>query len=142
VTVNVTDDFSQVDPSISTGRITLQGDQALTFVRTRKDVGDNMNLSRMERQKAYMHGFAEALKKQLGEDENLILSAYEAVAPYIVSDLPVSTLRGMVKRYQDYSVDSIVSPEGRNILGEQYYEFYADQEKLDKLVLELFYAPK
>ena len=25
---------------------------------------------------------------------------------------------------------------------EEYYEFYADEEKLDKLVLELFYAPK
>ena len=142
VTVEVTDDFSQVDSSIPKGRVTLQGEQALTFVQSRKDVGDNQNLSRMERQKAYMDGFEKALKKQLKQNENLILTAYDAVAPYIVSDLPISTLRGMVERCSDYLIQSIVAPEGRNVLGEQYYEFHADREKLDQLVLELFYAPK
>lgn len=142
VTVNVTEDFSGVDPSIPTGKVTLQGSQALTFVQTRKDVGDNLNLSRMERQKAYMDGFVEAFKEQSRKNENLILSAYEAVAPYIVSDLPFSTLSGMAERCRDYSIDRIVTPEGRNVLGEQYYEFYADEEKLDQLILELFYAPK
>ena len=39
VTVNVTDDFSAVDPSITKGEVTLKGDQALTFIQTRKDVG-------------------------------------------------------------------------------------------------------
>lgn len=142
VTVEVTDDFSRVDHSIPKGRVTLQGEQALTFVQSRKDVGDNRNLSRMERQKVYMNGFEKALKKQLKQNENLILTAYDAVAPYIVSDLPISTLRGMVERCGDYPIRSILSPEGRNVLGEQYYEFHADREKLDQLVLELFYAPK
>ena len=32
--------------------------------------------------------------------------------------------------------------EGENKLGEEYYEFYADEEKLDALILQLFYAPK
>lgn len=142
VTVHVTDDFSGAEEPIPTGRVTLRGNQALTFVQTRKGVGDSLNLSRMERQKAYMEGYVKAFKEQVRKDENLVLSTYEAVAPYIVSDLPLSTLSGLAERCRDYSVERIVSPEGRNVLGEQYYEFYADEQKLDRLVLELFYAPK
>ena len=42
----------------------------------------------------------------------------------------------------DYTVAGFVSPEGKNVLGEKYYEFYPDEEKLDELILRLFYAPK
>jgi hypothetical protein len=35
-----------------------------------------------------------------------------------------------------------VSPEGENVLGEKYYEFHVDEEKLDELIVRLFYAPK
>ena len=46
VPVEITSDFSAVDPSLQEGTVvTLQGDQALTFVRTRKDVDDQTNLS-------------------------------------------------------------------------------------------------
>ena len=141
-TVTVTGDFAGAEEPIPTGRVTLRGNQALTFVQTRKGIGDNLNLSRMERQKAYMEGYVKAFKEQVRKDENLVLSTYEAVAPYIVSDLPLSTLSGLAERCRDYSVERIISPEGRNVLGEQYYEFYVDEQKLDRLVLELFYAPK
>ena len=60
VTVNVTEDFSQVDPAIGMGRVTLMGEQAINFVRTRKDVGDQLNLSRIERQQEYLDGFVAA----------------------------------------------------------------------------------
>jgi hypothetical protein len=48
----------------------------------------------------------------------------------------------MMDRYSDYEIVEIVSPEGENVLGEKYYEFYVDEVKLDELILRLFYAPK
>jgi LCP family protein required for cell wall assembly len=42
VTVLVEDDFSQVDSSIPKGLVTLRGEQALNFVRSRKDLGDQL----------------------------------------------------------------------------------------------------
>ena len=51
VTVNVTEDFSDVDPTITKGELTLMGDQAVHYVQTRKGVGDQKNVSRIERQK-------------------------------------------------------------------------------------------
>ena len=63
VTVNVTDDFSKVDSSIPMGEVTLNGEQALAFVQTRKDVSDQMNISRMDRHKEYMENFVTELRK-------------------------------------------------------------------------------
>lgn len=142
VTVNVVDDFSQVDDTIPKGVATLWGKQARNFVQPRWYIGDELNLSRMERQKEYMSKFSDVFRTKLREGESFVLSTYDKVAPYLVSDLPISTLTGMVERYRDYPVTDILSLEGENVLGDQYYEFYPDGEKLEELILHLFYAPK
>lgn len=141
VTVDIVDDFSQIDPELTRGSFTLRGKQALTFVQSRYNVGDHLNLNRIERQKEYMEKFVEAFRNRTA-DESFILSTYEQAAPYIVSDLPISTLVSMIQRYQDYDLAEPLSLEGENVLGEEYYEFYPDEAKLEKLTLQLFYAPK
>lgn len=143
VTVNVVDDFSQVDTSIPMGTYTLKGDQARVFVQSRWYVGDELNLSRIRRQQEYMDNYVSQFKETVHSSSvDYVLDTYNQVAPYLVSDLPVSTLTGMVERYIDYPLTGVLSLEGENRLGEEYYEFYADEEKLEDLVLELFYAPK
>ena len=143
VTVNVTEDFSQVSTPIPMGTVTLMGDQARSFVQSRKDVGDELNLSRVERQKQYMDGFVTSFKKTMEtSDISFVLDTYNMVAPYLLSDLPVSTLTGMVERYMDYPLTGVLSLEGENKRGKEFMEFYADEDKLEDLRLELFYAPK
>ena len=141
VTVNVTDDFSDVDPTIGMGEVTLTGEQALNFVRVRKDVGDQKNITRMQRQKDYMQGFIQALREKSGE-ETFVLETYDAVDPYMVTDCTAKAFSAMLSEYEDYQLNEVVTPEGKNELGKQYFEFYADEEKLDSLILRLFYAPK
>lgn len=142
VTVNVTDDFSQVDPTIGKGQVTLMGQQAINFVRTRKDVGDQLNLSRIERHKEYIDSFVEAFRVKQEQETEFIMTAYEEVAPYLVTDCSANAISGMVERYGEYQVAEVVSPDGENVMGEEYFEFYLDEEKLDALILRLFYAPK
>lgn len=142
VTVNVTEDFSAVDPSITMGEITLDSQQALSYVRTRKDVGDQTNLSRMERHKEYMHGFFNALGKKLDESNTFVLTAFNDISDYMVTDCTPETLSNFANRYSDYTLKEIVSPEGENVIGEKYMEFYTDSEKLDTLILRMFYAEK
>ena len=142
VTVHVTDDFSAVDPTITTGQIRLNGKQATAFVRSRQGVGTEMNLSRMERQKEYMKGLADALEGKLAQSEDFVVDLYEQMDPYVVTDCSVTVLSGLLQRCSDYEMDNVISIEGENVRGEEYYEFYADEEALDALILELFYAPK
>lgn len=142
VTVTVVDDFSKVNPSITKGELTLRGDQVIDFVRTRKDVGDQRNVTRMERQKEYVDNFLQALYEKRNEDLNFVVATYEDIAPYIVTDCSVDTLNNLLSRYMDFEIKNVVSPEGTSIVVDGHYEFHADEEKLDALIVDLFYAPK
>lgn len=142
VKVNVVDDFSAVDPNLPMGEVLLLGQQAVTFVQTRWDVGDQLNLSRMERHKAYMSGFTSALREKLDTELEFAVSAYESVQDYIVTDCSAEVISRLEQEYGDYALGEILTIEGKNVLGETYYEYYADEEALDALILKLFYAPK
>ena len=142
VTVDVWDDFSAVDPSIYMGRVTLYGDQALTYIRARKDVGDQLNVNRMERQQEYMESFFYALKYAVEMDSEFAIKHYEDLTKYMVTDCSVTTMSSMLERYGAYELGEIVTPEGENVRGEKYMEFYVDEDSLEDLVLEHFFAEK
>ena len=142
VTVNVTEDFSKVDASIQKGEMTLMGQQAVNYVRTRKDVGDQLNLTRLKRHREYMDGFWKAFQQKDAEDPQFIIKAYQDASPYLVSDCSVNVISGMADRYGDYTMGEIYIPSGENIMSEKYYEFHLDEEKLDELIIQLFYEVK
>lgn len=142
VTVNVTDDFSAIDPEITRGEFTLAGKQALTFIRARKNLGDQLNISRMERHKEYAYGFIEAFRAKTGGSAAFVLELLDSVNEYLVTNCAGEVAASMAERYQDYELGEIVSPKGENVLGEQYYEFYIDEEDLERIILEYLYAPK
>jgi len=142
VTVNVVDDFSQVDPEIRMGEYTLVGEKARTFVQERWYVSDHLNIHRVERQKEYMQKFADAFIKKADSDPDFVLKVFEEVSDYIVTDCSATTLSNLFSDFSDYTVGEVLSLEGENVLGEQFYEFYPDKDKLDDLIVRLFYAPK
>lgn len=142
VTVNVTEDFSAVDPTIQMGRMTLMGDQSIHFVRTRKDVGDQLNLSRIQRQREYVDGFVEAFTAARETNSTLIPDVYDQVSDYLVTNLSMNALSGLIDRYSHYPIVEVVTPEGENVLGEEYFEFYINAQSLDEIVLRLFYTEK
>lgn len=142
VKVTVTEDFSRVDPSIPMGEVVLDAAQALSYVQTRKDLGDQLNVTRMQRHTTYMRSFMEALREKVSESESFVVETYETVSPYLVTDCSTKTMTALVSRFAHYQLQEIVTPEGENVLTEQYYEFWVDAEKLEDLVLRLLYAPK
>ena len=142
VTVQVTDDFSKVYASLPVGQVTLRGEQALNFVRSRKDVGNQLNVSRMQRHEEYMNGLMDALIAKIQKEDLFVIELYDQIADYMVTDCSGNFISGLLERCSDYTLKEIISIEGENVRGEEYYEFYADPEKLDALVLRLFYAPK
>jgi LCP family protein required for cell wall assembly len=142
ICVNVTEDFSAVDPSIPMGSVTLRGQQAVHYVQTRREVGDQLNLSRLQRQREYMQSFLSTLQQRLDGDDGFVLETYDALSPYIVTDCSSTVLNSMLSHYKNYTPGKFVTPQGENVLGRTYYEFYPDKEALDALILELFYAPK
>ena len=142
VTVEITDDFTDQDPTMTKGTHTLMGEQAFRFVQNRKEIGDGLNLSRMRRQEEYMRNFVPALMEKLEEDDSFVLHTYEQVADYTVTDCSAAVLSRLAEDFEGYQLGEFYMVKGENTQGEEYMEFYADEEALDALILELFYAPK
>lgn len=141
VTVTVEDDFSSVDPTIGMGKVKLQGQQAVSFLRSRQLVGDQLNLTRMKRHEVYISSFVTELRAKLSADKTFATVTYADVAEYMVTDVSSSALLGLVEHYSDYEMGQIYSLKGENKVGE-YMEYHVDEAELDRMILQLFYAPK
>ncbi len=142
VEVRIEEDFSAVDPTLKQGStVVLNGDQAYSFVRSRAGVGSQMNISRMERQKQYMEGFVISLKEALSTDEMFFAGLWDDISDFSQTDCSAVVLSNLVSEYGHYRFADSITLDGENVFGDRYYEFYADQDLLDKLILDLFYEP-
>ena len=143
VTVTVLDDLSALDEALVQGEtVTLQGDQALTYVRARMGLADPTNLNRMKRQQQYLTALQQKFTQELAENEDLSRQIVTAVSDDMVSDFTVNALSSFVDMATTYTFTPI-----REIAGEPVYsedrspEFYADEDALYQMVVDLFYLP-
>ena len=138
VPVTITSDFTDIDPSLQEGEtITLQGQQALVFVRSRKGVDDETNLSRMERQRQYLAALEEKMAQQ---DEEFVIRAYDAVSDYMVTDMgsgTVAELGEKMKTYEELPFLTIAGESGTDEEGSATYTL--DQDSLQQAIMSLFY---
>ncbi|MCD7739482.1 MAG: LCP family protein [Lachnospiraceae bacterium] len=142
VTVTVPYDMTNIDSSFVEGEeITLTGELALKYVRTRQNVADGTNLARLERQRQYMQAFYNTLIEKISEDSSLFTTIYYQVADYLTTDCTVPKLTELFELLAEYGMEDFVTTDGENVLGDEYYEFYVDEDALMELVLEVFYEP-
>lgn len=142
VEVEIKDDFSAVDPTLVRGEtVTLLGEHALNYVRARWYVGDNTNLERMERQREYLLALQEKLSGLAEEDEEFIMSSLLRVNEHMNSDCTIQQLAQLAEDVRTFPVERISTLEGEAVQGAEFMEFHADEEALQRLVIEDFYQP-
>ena len=141
VTVTLEDDFSAIDPAMTKGTtLTLQGQQAETYVRSRYGIGVGTNEDRMKRQEQYVQQLSSQLDAKVREDQNFALTAYDALEPYLYTNIARGRLANEVWAARDYQRLATISPEGTHQVGEDgFMEFYPDAKSLQQAVLQLFY---
>ena len=79
VIVKITDEFPGSKTLIKGKTVTLKGNDAETFVRERKDVGDGLNDNRMKRQQVYEVAFKQAFYKKCNERRILQRSSFPSL---------------------------------------------------------------
>lgn len=143
VEVTVTEDFSGLDDTLVKGeKVTLMGEHALNYVRTRKGLEDSSNSTRMERQKQYLEALYNKTMQCIESDEEFVVNASLAISDYIVSDRSVAQLQEIMEKASSYEFAGIMSLEGESRMGEKFIEFYPDEEFLMKTVVDLFFTEK
>lgn len=140
VPVEIMDDFTSIDPTMVQGEtVTLTGDQALTYVRSRKGLDDPSNQQRMKRQKQYIQALLKATAQQVEADESFMLSAVQKLNPYWISNRDDVELARMASQYRVNDPVAFYTLEGTSEMGEQYLEFYPDEESILEVVIDCFY---
>ena len=137
VTLTITSDFSAIDPTLVEGEtITLYGDQALTYVRSRYNIDDETNLARMARQRQYLAALEEKLRQQ---DGDFVASAYEELADSMVTNIGSGTAVEIAQRLQEYTELPLRTIDGENVVEGEHWAYHLDQDSLQQTILELFY---
>ena len=143
VTVTLEDDFSEIDPAMTKGAtLTLQGDQAETFVRSRMTVGDGTNESRMKRQEEFLSQLAVQLGQKVRASEQFTADLYDELQPYLVTDMARGRIINEVWNARDYTLEPALELTGEHkIADDGFTEFYPDAGSVEQAVLELFWEP-
>ena len=134
VEVTIEDDFTGIDDTLIQGEtVTLMGEHALRYVRSRSGLEDSSNLNRMERQRQYVRRWAEKFKTVPAEQ---IIETVLGLSDSLLSDYSVQNLAG----FADYPLGEIYTLEGEAVVANGFMEYHVDEAKLQELVLSLFYT--
>lgn len=140
VTVLVEDDFSDYDPSLVQGQqITLQGEQALHYVRGRINVADGTNLNRMARQRQYMSALFDQVMASAAQDERFFENLTKKLGENFDTDMSLYQLNDLAERLAGCTMEPFRTIQGENRLGQEFMEFYADPASVEEQVQALFY---
>ena len=140
VTVTLEDDFSALDPAMTQGKtLTLEGVQAEYYVRSRMNVGVGTNEARMARQREYISQLSRQLGDRIRADEAYIGELYDALVPYLTTDMSRGLLTNLIWAALDYEQVEMALAGDHQIGTDGFMEFRVDEAALQQTVLELFY---
>lgn len=143
VTLEVLDNFGGIDDALTQGEnVTLAGDQALTYVRSRYGMDDSTNGHRMIRQRQYLEALYNKTVERSKEEDSFVIDAVDNLSEYMVSDCYVQDLKILFDKVTDFEYLGTKSIEGESVKGDRYIEFNPDEAALNRLVVDLFYSKK
>lgn len=146
ITVEVLDDiiYPEFDMELHQGdTVTLDGEKAYWYVRLRNENVFNSNELRLQRQKQYLTTFIAEAKNQSIADIRVAVNLYNTVQKYMVTDIDLSSFTYLATEMSgyDFSIDNMYSLQGEVIQGNNFEEFYLDEDYLQELIVKLFYEP-
>ena len=104
-------------------------------------VGVGTNEARMERQEHYISQLTEQLNERLNEGEEEIGALYDALEPYLTTDMSRGRLINLLWNARGYTRTALLEPEGSHGIGSDgFMEFHAEDSALKAMVLDLFYT--
>ena len=138
VEITIPQDYTMIDPEFQEGKtLTLMGEQAHNYVRWRDTNASFSNYDRMDRQVQYILAMIDTLQEYVernGKDYGILFTLMEE---NMVTNLNESQIEKLLE--YDLDTESIEFLPGEAQKGEIYEEFYVNEEKLQKMLIETFY---
>lgn len=146
VRVVVLDDviYPEYDMDLHAGdEVTLTGHQAYWYVRGRYEYLFNSSSLRLERQKQFLTTFISQAKQLARKDIRAAVELYQIASDYMVTDIDLAKFTYLASEALGYrfDIDNLYTLQGKTIMGEDYEEFYVDEEALYQMIVDIFYEP-
>lgn len=145
IQVEVLDDiiYPEYNMNLNKGEIvTLYGEDAYWYVRLRNEGVFNSNELRLQRQKQYLKAYVDKVIEETQKDPRMPLEIYKTLEKYIVTDIDISRMTYLATEVLHYNIelDDIRSIPGETVQGNNFEEYYIDNEGLEELIIEIFYT--
>ena len=142
VDVTVLEDLTKWDKTLVEGAtVHLEGDTAFTYVKSRDVRLFGSSDRRLERQRQYLNGFIKAARAKSMENSNAAIELFTAISDKMVTDISADEISYLAPYMTKYSFDStdFMMIDGETRKGEEFEEFYIDEDDLYKTIIEVFY---
>jgi len=141
VTVTLEDDFSHLDPAMTKGTtLTLVGEQAEIFVRSRMSVGVGTNEARMTRQRQYVSQMMELLYQKIQESSDFIGTLFDGLSPYLCTSMSRAQMINEAWSAKDYTRLPPVTIGGEHAIGNDgHMQFLVSEDAMEQVILDVFY---
>ena len=141
VTVTLEEDLSSADPEMVRGaRLTLTGGQAELLVRSRMNLGDGTNESRMRRQRTFLTAAAEALAARVRSGQESLTGFLDVIDAHATTSIPRAQLLNELNTAYGYELLPIRTLEGEHTVGaDGFVEFHPSPGATAGWVVDVFY---
>ena len=116
----------------------LNGNEAYVYLRKRDVDEFNSATYRMERQKQYLTNFFKKAADVTERNQSTVLGIYRSIEEYLVSNIDFADFLSEAAEYE-FPESNMYTVQGEMVMGEEFEEFYVDEDALYDLVINVFY---
>ena len=137
------EDFSYLGYNYYKGKeVNLTGLNARVFVQGRDQSKLDSNLNRMARQKQFITSFFNKAIAKTKEKITFPVDVFNSTQMYMVTDIDVAEVSFLASCVLKNNIGiQYKSIKGNMVKGENFAEYYADDESVYNTVIEVFYTP-
>ncbi len=142
VDVTIPEDLAGFNEEFVEGRtLHLMGENAFWYVKYRNTDTFGSADMRLDRQKQYLTGFIDVAKQAVHKEPSVAIDLYQAVKPQMITDVSLDEVAYLAPILAEYSYDAegFYTLPGETVMGEQYEEFYPDEDAMFEMILDVFY---
>lgn len=121
--------------------VTLFGQNARKYVQWRDTSQLNSSLDRTARQVSYLKAFSSKVLDNAKSNPATLISLYQAMGGYTWTNLGLDEFSYLATTMLDHGLSSfdMVTLQGTMQQGDQFAEFYLDQDNVNQTVVDTFY---
>lgn len=142
VTLTMDDDYTLYNPKFEKGAVVhLMGEEAQEYVQGRDIRVSGSAYTRIGRQKQYLTAFIAQMKNAMKKNPMLPVTLMKKLSDYMLTDISADEVLYLSTEVLDceFQEENMKILEGTIEMGEQYEEYYLDEDALQQTVLNYFY---